>query len=321
MWDEVSLVRTINDTPAFTVGSELEAREMILQLYNHPSIAFWGLFNELGNLPTPPPDTMLKNLKSLIKELDPSRVIVAATDHMNKSYNLIPDWPCYNIYPGWYGPAAPGPDDTINQFSKEIGRRTALSEYGAGGNPFQHQEGPIKWVGSRTMASGPLHPEEYQAAVHEVDYAQIVANPNLWGSFIWTMFDFASTQKNEGGTVGINDKGMVTQDRAVKKDVYFFYQANWSEEPMIYITSRRMTPRKQPTTEIKIYSNLPSVQLKVNGLEIPAVQPDKVHVFRWENVTLQPGDNQIEAIGTTRGKTLSDHCTWVLQAAPNTTGN
>jgi beta-galactosidase len=321
MWDEVSLVRTINDTPAFTVGSELEAREMILQLYNHPSVAFWGLFNELGNLPTPPPDTMLKNLKSLIKELDPSRVIVAATDHMNKSYNLIPDWPCYNIYPGWYGPAAPGPDDTINQFSKEIGRRTALSEYGAGGNPFQHQEGPIKWVGSRTMASGPLHPEEYQAAVHEVDYAQIVANPNLWGSFIWTMFDFASTQKNEGGTVGINDKGMVTQDRKVKKDVYFFYQANWSEEPMIYITSRRMTPRKQPTTEIKIYSNLPSVQLKVNGLEIPAVQPDKVHVFRWENVTLQPGDNQIEAIGTTRGKTLSDHCTWVLQAAPNTTGN
>ena len=321
MWDEVSLVRTINDTPAFTAGSELEAREMILQLYNHPSIAFWGLFNELGNLPTPPPDTMLKNLKSLIKELDPSRVIVAATDHMNKSYNLIPDWPCYNIYPGWYGPAAPGPDDTINQFSKEIGRRTALSEYGAGGNPFQHQEGPIKWVGSRVMAGGPLHPEEYQAAVHEVDYAQIVANPNLWGSFIWTMFDFASTQKNEGGTVGINDKGMVTQDRAVKKDVYFFYQANWSEEPMIYITSRRMTPRKQPTTEIKIYSNLPSVQLKVNGLEIPAVQPDKVHVFRWENVTLQPGDNQIEAIGTTRGKTLSDHCTWVLQAAPNTTGN
>jgi beta-galactosidase len=321
MWDEVSLVRTINDTPAFTVGSELEAREMILQLYNHPSVAFWGLFNELGNLPTPPPDTMLKNLKSLIKELDPSRVIVAATDHMNKSYNLIPDWPCYNIYPGWYGPAAPGPDDTINQFSKEIGRRTALSEYGAGGNPFQHQEGPIKWVGSRVMAGGPLHPEEYQAAVHEVDYAQIVANPNLWGSFIWTMFDFASTQKNEGGTVGINDKGMVTQDRAVKKDVYFFYQANWSEEPMIYITSRRMTPRKQPTTEIKIYSNLPSVQLKVNGLEIPAVQPDKVHVFRWENVTLQPGDNQIEAIGTTRGKTLSDHCTWVLQAAPNTTGN
>jgi beta-galactosidase len=128
-------------------------------------------------------------------------------------------------------------------------------------------------------------------------------------------------KKNEGGTVGINDKGMVTQDRKVKKDVYFFYQANWSEAPMIYITSRRSTPRKQPTTEIKIYSNLPSVQLKVNGREIPAVQPDKVHVFRWENVTLQPGDNQIDATGTAGSKMVSDHCTWVLQAASNTTGD
>ena len=60
MWDEVSLVRTINASAAFTANSELEAREMILQLYNHPAIAFWGLFNELDNLPTPPPETMLK---------------------------------------------------------------------------------------------------------------------------------------------------------------------------------------------------------------------------------------------------------------------
>lgn len=317
MWNEVSLVRTINDTPAFSAASQLEAREMVLQLYNHPSIAFWGLFNELGNLPTPPPDVMLKQLKAEITSLDASRVIVAATDHFGKSYNQIADWTCYNIYPGWYGPAEPGPQPTIDQFSKEIGKRMALSEYGAGGNPFQHREGPIKWIGSRAMASGPLHPEEYQAAVHEADYAQIADNPNLWGSFIWTMFDFASTQKNEGGTIGINDKGMVTQDRAVKKDVYFFYQANWTQEPMVYITSRRLTARVLAATEIKVYSNLPAVELKVNGREIPAVAPDKVRVFRWEGVTLQKGENQIEATGTAGGKTVSDHCTWVLQANSN----
>ena len=165
------------------------------------------------------------------------------------------------------------------------------------------------------MANNPLHPEEYQAAVHEADYAQIVVNTNLWGSFIWTMFDFASASKNEGGTVGINDKGMVTQDRAVKKDVYYFYQANWTEAPMVYITSRRLTPRTQPVTEIKVYSNLPAVQLKVNGRELAAAQPDRVHVFRWEQVALQAGDNQIEATGTVNGRTVSDRCTWVLTAA------
>ena len=313
LWDEVSLVRTINDTPAFTANSQLEGREMILQLYNHPAIAFWGLFNELGNLPTPPPEAMLKSLKAVVTGLDSSRLIVSATDHMNKAYNLIPDWTCYNTYPGWYGPAAPGPNDTIAEFCKEIGKRTALSEYGAGGNPFQHHEGPMQWIGSRAMAGGPLHPEEYQAAVHEADYAQIAVNSNLWGSFIWTMFDFASTQKNEGGTVGINDKGMVTQDRLVKKDAYFFYQANWTEAPMVHITSHRMTPRTQAVTGIKVYSTCPTVELKVNGRVIPAVAPDQVHVFRWENVALQAGDNQIEATAAANGQTVQDHCTWVLQ--------
>jgi beta-galactosidase len=312
MWDEISLVRTINDTPAFTAGSELEAREMILQLYNHPSIACWGLFNELDNLPTPPPDKMLKSLKALVNSLDASRLIVAAADHFKKSYNQIPDWTCYNIYPGWYRPATPGPDDMIAQFASEIGKRTALSEYGAGGNPFQHEEGPVRWRGGK-MANNPFHPEEYQAAVHEVDYAQIAVNTNLWGSFIWTMFDFASTQKNEGGTVGINDKGMITQDRAVKKDVFYFYKANWSDEPVLYITSRRFAVRTNAITDIKIYSNAGAVELSLNGKSQGRRDHGANGVFLWKELPLSPGQNQIDARAELNGKTLSDRCIWTLK--------
>ena len=84
-----------------------------------------------------------------------------------------------------------------------------------------------------------------------------------------------------------------------------------------FLPWQRLTPRKQPVTEINVYSNLPAVQLTVNGHELAAVQPDAVHVFRWENVPLQTGDNQIEAAGTANGKTVEDHCVWVLQSAPN----
>jgi len=312
MWDEISLVRTINDTPEFTAGSELEAREMILQLYNHPSIAFWGLFNELDNLPTPPPDTLLEDLKALVNELDSSRLVVSAADHFKKSYNQIPGWNCYNIYPGWYRPATPGPDDTIAQFSREIGHRTALSEYGAGGNPFQHEEGPVVWRGGK-MANNPFHPEEYQAAVHEADYAQIAVNTNLWGCFIWTMYDFASAQKNEGGTVGINDKGMVTQDRTVKKDVFYFYKANWSDEPVLYITSRRFTERTNAVTDVKIYSNAGTVELSVNGKSQSRRNDGRNGVFLWKDVSLAPGQNQIVARAERNGKTLSDSCVWTIK--------
>jgi beta-galactosidase len=255
-----------------------------------------------------------------VKEMDQTRLIVAASDHQKKSYNLIPDWCCINTYPGWYGGMLPGIGKTVADFSEEIGKRTALSEYGAGSNPQQHQEGPIKWLGGgkNGIAKSGIHPEEYQAAVHEFDYAQIVDNPHLWGSFLWVMFDFPAAPRHEGGSTGLNDKGMVTQDRKIKKDVYFFYQANWTDAPMVYIAARRMTPRTQASTEIKIYSNCSTVELKVNGRTMPKIQPDKVHVFRWADAALQLGENQIEATGTANGKAVDDHCTWVLQPGPTT---
>ncbi len=55
MWDEVSNVNTINDTPEYTADARQELAEMVHQLYNHPSIAFWGIFNELDNKKTPDP--------------------------------------------------------------------------------------------------------------------------------------------------------------------------------------------------------------------------------------------------------------------------
>ncbi len=312
MWDEVSLVNSILDTPAFAEGAKTEGREMVLQLYNHPSICFWGLFNELDNNKGPKPDELLTALKSMITDLDSSRIIVSASDHMKKSYNLIPDWTCYNTYPGWYGGQPPAMTSAIDKFSAEIGKRIGLSEYGAGSNVHQQFEGPITWLGGK-IAKSDFHPEEYESAVHEADYAQIAGNPKVWGSFIWVMFDFPAAPRHEGGSVGLNDKGMVTQDRKIKKDVYFFYQANWSDEPMVHIAAARMTPRKLATTEIKIYSNCPSVELKVNGKALPAVQGDRVRVFRWENVKLNVGENQIEATGTGDGETVADQCKWVVQ--------
>lgn len=64
-------------------------------------------------------------------------------------------------------------------------------------------------------------------------------NDNLWGTFLWAMFDFASCMRNEGSVPSINTKGIVSQDRTIRKDPYYMYKANWNNEPMVYIASRR----------------------------------------------------------------------------------
>ena len=201
---------------------------------------------------------------------------------------------------------------TVASISKSFGKRIAISEYGAGGSPAQHEEGPLK----QSRTSGSFHPEEWQTLLHQQDWQQLAHNRHLWGAFIWTMFDFASDDRHEGDTPGLNDKGLVTHDRKTKKDAFYFYKANWNPAPMAYIASRRMTPRTQAVTQVQVFSNCPQVELRVNGLSLGVAKPDDVHVFRWEHVKLQPGVNHVEAIGRNGTEEVQDECDWVLQSVP-----
>ena len=203
-------------------------------------------------------------------------------------------------------------DSLIKEGPKEVGKRVAWSEYGAGANVAQHDEGPL----TQRKSTGPFHPEEWQTHIHETDWAGIKDNPLMWGSFVWVMFDFQVASRHEGSQLNLNDKGLVKQDRQIKKDAYYFYQANWTDKPMIYIASRRMTPRRLASTEVQVFSNCAKVELTVNGSSLGSVSPDNVHVFRWANVTLQPGKNEIKATATSTQGVITDSCTWILDPPP-----
>ncbi|HUJ08477.1 MAG TPA: glycoside hydrolase family 2 TIM barrel-domain containing protein [Verrucomicrobiae bacterium] len=322
VWDEVPLVNQLprladpmatpggEVTPYFESNLEQQMREMILQLGNHPSVAWWGLFNELGRTNAVAALPLVERLNRLAHSLDPTRITVAASNKTGLPVNHIADATCYNVYPGWYGGIAEDMTKLIEErFAEQAQRRMGISEYGAGGNPFQHQEGILK----KPVWQGDWHPEEWQSLVHEHDWAAMKNNPKLWGTFLWTMFDFAADWRNEGDQPGLNDKGMVRQDRKLKKDVYYFYQANWSRKPMVYIAERRLTPRRTAKTEVKVYSNCKEVELIVNGKSLGKLGPDAINTLRWKNVTLKSGANQIVAIGKDGKQQCEDECEWILE--------
>jgi len=109
-----------------------------------------------------------------------------------------------------------------------------------------------------------------------------------------------------------NDKGLVTSDRQLKKDTFYFYQANWSDAPVLYITSRRFVQRTNEVTEVKIYSNAKRVELFVNGKSQGIAKPDELHIARWTKVNLASGKNSIKAIAHADGRLIEDHCEWYL---------
>jgi len=315
-WQEIPLVDAVGGSPQFLENARQQLKELILQGYNHPSLSMWGLYNELdaswSMVATAPSIPVITNLQELAKQLDPTRPTVAAfKDGDASALASVPDWVGWNIYPGWYNAQPDQIAPWIDKYHAKMGKRIALSEYGAGANPRQFQEGAPK----KPNPDGPFHPQEWQNYCHERDWALVKDSPKLWGTFVWVMFDFASDKRNEGGTPGINDKGLVTRDRKIKKDTFYFYKANWNPEPMVYLASRRMTPRKLAATEVKAYSNCAEVELKVNGVSAGTVKPDEVRVCRWPNVQLKPGTNHIEAVARAGDKSLTDACDWELAAA------
>ena len=308
VWTEVPCVNQVRDTAEFKANAAQQAKEMIYQLGNHPSICMWGVFNEIYHQVNElgrgaDMEGMLTELNAVIKETDPSRDTVSASNQQGRErLNRIPDHIAFNIYPGWYGGSPASMAQKLDSLLKQYGDRClGVSEYGHGAGLKAH-EIPCK----QPKPLSAHHPEEWQSFAHEQNYAAILARPRVWGTFVWNMFDFGSDARGEGERHGINDKGLVSYDRAVCKDAYFFYKAQWNPEPMVYITSRRYTNRPAGTTEVKVYSNAGEVALSVNGKELGKLAPDAQHRAIWKDVPLAPGKNVIKASGRVGDREVED---------------
>jgi beta-galactosidase len=318
VWAELCLVTSLGNSAAFSENARQQLTELIKQNYNHPSILFWSLFNELsfGRQTTatpgaPAPWALVEDLNKLAHQLDPTRLTTAATSQgATHPVNFITDIIAFNRYPGWYGGKPSDWPATLDALHKALpGRCIGISEYGAGASVFQHEADP-----KQPSAGGKWHPEEWQCAVHEAAWKAMEQRPYLWCTFLWNMFDFAADQRNEGDHPGRNDKGMVTYDRKIKKDAFFWYKANWSNDPFVYITDRCFNPRPAGPITIKVYSNCDRVSLTVNGTRLGEKASDD-HRFIWDGVELVVGPNRVETIGTLAGKEYRDACVWIGQAA------
>ena len=293
------------DLPAFRANGKEQLKELIRQHYNHPSICVWGLFNELTELGDNPVE-YIKELNVLAHQEDTTRPTTSASNQMG-DLNFITDAIAWNRYDGWYGgtPADLGKWlDRMHKDHPEI--CIAISEYGAGASIYHQQDSLVK-----TVPTSWWHPENWQTYYHIENWKTISSRPYVWGSFVWNMFDFGAAHRTEGDRPGINDKGLVTFDRKVRKDAFYFYKANWNrEEPMLYLTGKRNTVRTQRLQTIIAFTNQAGAELFVNGKSYGKTTPDSYAILEWKNVELEPGENEIKVVSTNKKLPLSDsfHC-------------
>lgn len=286
VWAEIPYITMHMHGGRANTLSQME--ELVIQNYNHPSIAVWGLSNEI-TVASAVNEELLENhraLNDLCHKLDPSRPTTMADVFMLETDSPIleiPDVNSYNLYFGWYLGELDQNDEFFDEYhAKFPDRCIGFSEYGADANPAYQSPTPEK--GDYT--------ESYQCVYHEHMLQMIEARPWLWATHVWNLFDFGADGRDEGGKHGENQKGLVTFDRKLKKDAFYLYKAAWNhKEPFVHLCGSRYVERTEAVTEIKVYSNQSEVSLYVDGKLFGTKQGHVVFTFQVP-IT---GDHTIEA--------------------------
>ena len=308
VWEEIPFVSTYVAADIFDDNLRLQLREMIIQNYNHPSICFWGLQNEVHDSI----DAIIGDLNDIAHQLDPVRLTVSATDQ-ELPFIHTPDAVAWNKYYGWYYDTAADFGPFMDAFHAQYpDDRLCISEYGGGGSVLHHvsRYGPENEKNVMAESRARFHPEEKQTYLHYHDWKAIAERDFVWGSFVWNMFDFASSMRREGDTDNQNDKGLVSRDRKTRKDAFYFYKANWNKAvPTLHLCSKNFTEREEDTTDIVVFSTAPTVKLYLNGKLAGTARTDAYATVRWENVKLARGGNTV----TVRSAAGEDSAVWTVK--------
>ena len=335
VWVEIPFVdKPGNNREAFWETTKLQLKEMIRQRYNRPSIIFWGLQNEVST--STYNDIMpakMAEWHAFVKEEDPTGRLTAQAQAGTERPGWTTDVFGQNRYPGWYQSGTYGAylDAQRDKYMlNDVRLPIGLSEYGAGGNPSQHEIITLSGTdvpGAPYGHNQPFHPEEYQSLIHELAIKDITSRTWVWGTYVWNMFDFASDSRSEGEQPGINDKGLVTHDRNLKKDAFYIYKANWNNsEPTVYIASRRFLERQTATTPVKVYTNCAEVELFVNGVSQGKRQRNiqNCGILEWASIPLpnrgagDEGNNIIVAKAMFNATECSDEVIWKRRSSTST---
>ncbi len=304
---EIPLVNKISASAAFSANAKSQLKELIKQNYNHPSVLFWGLYNEVNFHKGPSPAPLVSELNKLAHKLDATRLTTGAAQKDEADTHWTVDVCGWNKYMGWYDGSYDDYGSWADWLKKSYPQtKIAMSEYGAGASIHHHQE-----TNQKPNPGGRFHPEEYQSNYHEAYYKEMLKRPYLWSTAIWVAFDFASDYRAEGDALGINDKGLVTRDRKTNKDAFYFYKAHWNSSPFVYLTSKRFRERNYDLIPVKVYSNCDSVQLFVNGVSQGVLSSDS-RVYVWKNIKLTEKSNEIKVLGYCQNEIKSDSCRWNL---------
>ena len=328
LWDELPWCRGGMGTDVWQANTSRLLTEQITQNYNHPSIFFWSLGNEIYWLPDfkdgDNEDNMsayLTTLNTLAHDLDPSRMTAIRKYYAGSD---IVDVFSPSIWSGWYAGVYTNYEKTLIENHKKYPRFLHM-EYGGSSHVGRHTENPITGEGSvsdddwaevsnqvnvENIAKTGDWTENYIVDLFDWYLGVTETQEDFTGNAQWAFKDFGTPLRPENAIPYLNQKGLV--DRAGNpKDAYYVFKSYWSDDPFTYIESHTWTERRGPKDKARnicVYSNCDEVELfhkgKSLGKKQRVVGEFPAAGLNWD-VNFSEGENNLMAYGYQDGKQIT----------------
>jgi beta-galactosidase len=324
VWDELPWCRGGLGNEQWKENTTAMLKEIINQNYNHPSIVFWSLGNEMYWLPdfengddTDAMNVYLSELNDIAHDMDPNRVTAIRKYYEGAD---IVDVFSPSIWSGWYSGSYKSYQKAIDQYKSEY-KHFIHTEYGGSSHVGRHTENPI-------TGEGEIQADGWEEAIIQTDVANIAqigdwsenymvdlfdwhlriseTDSTFIGNAQWAFKDFGTPLRPENDIPYINQKGLVDRDNK-PKDAYYVFKSYWSDEPFAWIESHTWTERQGPegiSREISVYSNTAQVEFFMNGKSMGTKKKDILKFpasgLTW-TVDFKEGKNTMRALGKTAG--------------------
>jgi len=293
--------------PRVLALAKQQIREMIEESGNHPSIFAWSVCNE-SDTGTPGGIAYFRAMRDFIRQIDPSRFVSYADDHLPKltraeeSAANDADFLMMNQYFGsWHGPEA-----ELSESLDRIGRMfpdkmMIVSEFGLAG----------------IFAKDPEDADRMRVRIISEQMPELARRDWIAGAILWCYQDYKSRRNlRPGREEGYVEHGLVDEYRQRKPSYYVWKELN---APAALEAHWDRTPEGPPSSF--------TVTLKPNGIEALPSYP--LHDYRlvWElsdqggkllaNGEQQFADlNNVQTVSGNVGpqpdaKILKLHLTWV----------
>jgi beta-glucuronidase len=219
VWSEIPVYWDIDwSNPATLANAQGQLRAMIARDHNRAAIILWSLSNET---PVKPERlTFLKELAQEARDLDSTRLITSAMNHVDRTtpglrtlsdpLGDVLDVLGINEYLGWYEGR---PEDADNiEWKSSWNKPVIVSEFGGGALFGLHGEADERWT------------EEYQENLFQHQLKMVQKIPSLAGLTPWVLMDFRSPARMLPAIQDYHNRKGLISNRGQRKLAFYVLQ-------------------------------------------------------------------------------------------------